>query len=80
MGYVAVHRLKWGDGYIEPGESVPSGDHNRNYRMMLQRGDILVHADPRLNALGPHGGISSERAPRGPGRPKKNPESAGSGE
>lgn len=40
MSYVAVHRLKWGDGWIEPGEAVPEGEPGRNYAHLLRLGMI----------------------------------------
>jgi len=40
MAYVAVHRLKWGDGWIEPGEAVPEGERGRNYSHLLRLGMI----------------------------------------
>lgn len=37
--YIAVKRLRWGTGWIEPGEEVPA-DQRRNYIGMLRLGQI----------------------------------------
>lgn len=56
--YVAQVRLKWGDGFIEPGEPVPA-DSGRNYQLLLAQGEIVFvghddeqgpHADERPHA------------------------------
>ncbi len=44
MGYIACEPLKFGDRTILPGEPVPV-ERGRNYRGMLQRGEIQVRAD-----------------------------------
>lgn len=31
MGWIAIERLKWGDGYLEPGDAVPDGEDGRDY-------------------------------------------------
>lgn len=41
MGYIACEPLKFGDRTILPGEPVPV-ERGRNYRGMLQRGEIQV--------------------------------------
>ena len=38
--YVALKPLKWGDRTIAVGRPVPDGDRHRNYRAMLERGQI----------------------------------------
>ena len=37
-GYVALKRLRWGDGWIEPGEPVPADDPGRSYQSMTYHG------------------------------------------
>lgn len=39
--YVAAKRLRWGDGWIEVGEEVPS-ERARNYDSLLRRGDVRI--------------------------------------
>lgn len=40
MGYVATRRLRFGDGWIEPGEPVPV-EEGRNYASLLAHGHIV---------------------------------------
>lgn len=40
MGYVATRRLRFGDGWIEPGETVPE-EEGRNYASLLALGHII---------------------------------------
>lgn len=40
LAYVALKRLRWGKGWIEPGEPVPAGEPGRNYGQMLRLGSI----------------------------------------
>jgi hypothetical protein len=63
MGYIANVPLRFGDGWIHPGESVPV-EPGRNYRALLQRGEISLHADKDQDAAGPRGRVSSARSPR----------------
>lgn len=39
--YVACKRLRWGDGYIEPGERVPVED-GRNYELLVRLEHIAI--------------------------------------
>src|SRR5579875_1789669 len=58
--YVAQVRLKWDDGFIQPGEPVPAGT-GRNYQLMLAQGEITfvghggAVAAPQADGL-PHSG------------------------
>ena len=47
-GYIAVARLRWGDGYIEPGELVPV-EEGRNYTSLLRLGRIARVQDLQLS-------------------------------
>lgn len=40
MAYIATRRLRWGDGWIEPGESVPE-EEGRSYASLLALGHIV---------------------------------------
>lgn len=40
MAFVATTRLRWGNGWIEPGEPVPEGENGRDYLMLLRLGLI----------------------------------------
>jgi hypothetical protein len=40
MGYVALERLRWGDGWIEPGQPVPADEPGRNYDNAVYLGQI----------------------------------------
>lgn len=62
MGFVAIQPLKFGDGWLQPGEPVPV-EKGRNYRMMLQRGEIAAVADEN-DETGPRGRLVRSRAPR----------------
>lgn len=62
-GFIANVPLRFGDGWLHPGESVPV-EPGRNYRAMLQRGQISAVADKDEDGVGPRGRISSARAPR----------------
>jgi hypothetical protein len=42
--FIAIDRLRWEGGWIEPGQPVPTGD-GRNYREMLQLGQIARVGD-----------------------------------
>jgi hypothetical protein len=37
--YVATRRLKWGGGWIEPGQEVPQ-EQGRNYASLVRHGEI----------------------------------------
>jgi hypothetical protein len=66
MGYVAQQRLRWGDGFIEVGEPVPSGAP-RNYQLMLASGEIVFAEDdgsPRPHPdERPHAGSAAREHP-----------------
>jgi hypothetical protein len=48
--WIALTRLRWGGGWIEPGELVPS-ERGRNYEAMWRRGQIAPHvAEPKEKA------------------------------
>lgn len=52
MPLVAIERLRWGDGYIEPGEPVPEGEAGRDYNALVrlhQAAEVVEHPD--LSAL-----------------------------
>lgn len=68
--YVAQVRLKWEDGFIQPGEPVPA-DTGRNYQSMLSLGEIVFVGDEGNrphDAERPHSGSQkreqSQRAAR----------------
>lgn len=44
MPYIALKRLRWGNGYIEPGEAVPEGEAGRSYANMVRLGEISAVA------------------------------------
>lgn len=50
MGYVARSRLRWDDGWIEPGQPVPAHTA-RNYDLMLAAGQIEGEAEPEPPSL-----------------------------
>lgn len=45
MIYVACERLRWGDGWIEPGQPVPMGEPGRNYAQLRRLGRIKLATD-----------------------------------
>lgn len=51
MAYVAASRLRWGDGWIEPGEAVPEGEPGRNYAHLLRLG--LIREQPESQTKSP---------------------------
>ncbi|WP_372393960.1 hypothetical protein ABMY26_00245 (plasmid) [Azospirillum sp. HJ39] len=40
MPYTAAKRLRWGDGFIEIGDSVPDNEPGRRYDLMVRYGEI----------------------------------------
>lgn len=48
MAFVVIKRLKWGAGYLLPGDPVPEGEKGRNYGRMVTLGQIAqVYAKPK---------------------------------
>jgi hypothetical protein len=43
--YVALQHLKWGDGYLEPGDPVPI-EAGRHYGHMVRNGQISQVVEP----------------------------------
>lgn len=67
MGYVALRRLRWGDGHIEVGEPVPEGEPGRSYNWMVRSGQIGgLPSKPAAPARGPIAGPASKEKPAGP--------------
>jgi hypothetical protein len=46
--YVAIERLRWGDGDIMPGEPVPGGEQGRDYAGLLLHGHIARVGAPEF--------------------------------
>lgn len=68
--YVAQVRLRWEDGFIQPGEPVPA-DTGRNYQLMLAQGEIVFAGSDDGNQTRPRedqrphaGSQKSEQAQR----------------
>jgi hypothetical protein len=48
MAYIATRRLRWGDEWIEPGETVPEDEEGRSYASLLTLGHITeVPSQPK---------------------------------
>ena len=66
MGYIANVPLKFGHGFIMPGESVPV-QRGRNYASMLRLGQITLVRDPGAPAPDPGPGTPTTVADAVPG-------------